>query len=100
LSPTQKNLISIALARCRFTVLFANPIAVALSQCTGVFGWMCPKFSNVSLNMIPSWQFRKSAPSSASAADATTNRIIVVLTTNAPFNLIGLSFFGTHPMKK
>ncbi len=37
-SDTQKNFISIDLARCFFTVLFAIPVAVALSQCTGVGG--------------------------------------------------------------
>jgi hypothetical protein len=39
LSPIQKNLISIARNHCRFTVLFAMPMAVVLSQCTDVFGW-------------------------------------------------------------
>ncbi len=38
LFPTQKNLISIDLDRCRFTVLFAIPTAVALLQWTGVRG--------------------------------------------------------------
>ena len=47
LFPTQKNLISIDLDRCRFTVLFAIPTAVALSQCTRVRGCVWPKSSSV-----------------------------------------------------
>ena len=100
LFPTQKNRISIDLDRCRFTVLLAIPTAVALLQCTGVRGCMCPKSSSVCRKIFPSWQLWKRAPSSASAADATTKRKVVVLTQNTPFNWISSSFLGIHPMKK
>jgi hypothetical protein len=72
-SHVQKYLISIARDRCRLMVLVAIPTAVALSQCTGIFGCGWPRSSRVVLKIIPSWQFRNSAPSSASTADATTN---------------------------
>jgi len=72
-SHVQKYLISIARDRCRLMVLFAIPTAVALSQCAGIFGCGWPRSSRVALKIILSWQLRNSAPSSASAADATTN---------------------------
>jgi hypothetical protein len=75
-SHVQNYLISIAHDRCRLMVLFAILTAVALSQCTGIFGCGWPRSSRVALKIIPSWQLRNSAPSSASAADATTNRNI------------------------
>jgi hypothetical protein len=81
-------------------VLFAMPTVVVLSQCTGVRGWGCPNSSKVSRNIIPSLQFRNRAPSSASAAEATTNCRMVHNVKNAPFNLIGSPSFGDHPMKK
>ena len=95
-----KYLISIDRDLCRLMVLFAMPTVVALSQCTGVRGWGCPSSLRVSLKMIPSLQFRKRAPSSASAVEATTNRRMVHNVKNAPFNLIGSPSFGDHPMKK
>jgi hypothetical protein len=52
--------------------LFMMLNAVGLSQCTGIFGWGCPRSSRVALKIIPSWQFINNAPSSASAADTTT----------------------------
>jgi hypothetical protein len=45
-------------------------------------------------------QFKNNAPSSASAADAMTNRNIAYKLKNAPFNLIGCVGLGFHPMKK
>jgi hypothetical protein len=63
-----------------FIVLLAIPTAVALLQCTGVWGCGCPISANVSQKIIPVWQLWYNAPSSASAAEATTNRIIVMLT--------------------
>jgi len=81
-------------------VLFAMPTAVALSQCTGIFGWGCPRSSRVVLKIIPSWQFRNKAPNLASAADATTNRSIAHNVWNAPFSLMGFPSIGNAPMKK
>ena len=100
LSPTQINLISIARACCRFTVLDAIPTAVALSQWTGVLGCGCPRLFYVVQNIMPSWQLRNSSPSSASAADATKNFIICVLTWKAPLRVIGCPSLGIDPMKK
>ncbi len=50
--------------------------------------------------MIPSLQFKKRAPSSASVADATTNQRMAHNIKNAPFNLMGLPSLGDQPMKK
>ncbi len=100
LSPTQKSLISIERKRCRLIELFAIPIVVPLLQCTGVFGCGCPISFSVSLKIMPIWQLWYNAPSSASAADATTSCSIVELTWNAPFKRMGSQFFGIQPMKK
>jgi hypothetical protein len=45
-------------------------------------------------------QLRNNAPSSASAADATTNLKIVHNVKNAPFNLLGFVGSAFHLMKK
>jgi hypothetical protein len=99
-SETQKNLISIYHERWRFTVLFAMPTAVELSQLMGVGGCGWPISSRVSWNIVACLQFKNNAPSSASAADATTNHDIAHKVKNAPFNLIGCVGLGVHPMKK
>ena len=99
-SATQKNLISIDLDLCRFTVLFAKPTAVELSQCIGIGGWGCPISSSVSQKIVACLQLRNNAPSYASAADATTNRKIAHNVKNAPFNLMGFVGSAFHPMKK
>ena len=49
---------------------------------------------------MPSLQFKKRAPSSASAADARTNQRMAHNVKNAPFNLMGLPSLGDQPMKK
>jgi hypothetical protein len=59
--------------RCLFIVLFAIPTTVVLLQYTGICGWGCPKIT-------PAWQLWYKALSSASAAEATTNHMIVMLT--------------------
>jgi hypothetical protein len=100
LSQTQKYRISIDRDRWRLTVLFAMPTAVALSQWTGVLGCGCPNSSSVMQKIMPSLQFKKRAPSSASAADATTKRRIAHNVKNAPLSWMGLPFLGDHPMKK
>jgi hypothetical protein len=66
--------------RCLFIVLFVIPTAVTLLQCTGVLGCGCPISANASQTFIPVWQLWYNAPSSASAAEATMNHIIVMLT--------------------
>jgi len=57
-SATQKNLISIDLEHCSFTVLFAMPTMVELSQFTGVGGCMWPISSRVSQNIVACLQFK------------------------------------------
>jgi hypothetical protein len=99
-SATQKNRISIKRDHCRLTVLFAMPTAVELSQCTGVGGWGWPISSSVSQNIVACLQFRKRAPSLASAAEATTKRNIAHRVKKAPFNLMGMVGSARQPMKK
>ena len=65
--------ISIDWDRCFLTVSLAMPVAVMLSQCTGVGGWGCPISCRIRRCIFPSLQLRNNAPSSASAADATTS---------------------------
>jgi hypothetical protein len=93
---TQKYLISIERDRCCLTVLFAIPTAVALSQWIGVFGCGWPNSSRVKRKIMPSLQFKKRAPSSASAAEATTKRRMAHKVKNAPFNLMGHSAAGVR----
>jgi hypothetical protein len=54
----------------------------------------------VALKIIPSWQFINKAPSSASAADATTHLKIEHNVWKAPFSLISFPSLGMDPMKK
>jgi hypothetical protein len=76
------------------------PTAVELSQCTGVGGWGYPIFFSVRRKIVACLQLRNNAPSSASAADATTNRKIAHKVKNALFNLMGFVGSAFHPMKK
>ncbi len=99
-SATQKNLISMARERCLLTVLFAMPTAVELSQFTGIAGCGWPSYSSVTRKIAACLQLRKRAPSSASAAEATTKRKTAQSVKNAPLSLIGFVASGFHPMKK
>jgi hypothetical protein len=99
-SATQKKRISIERDLCRLTVLFVMPTVVELSQCTGVGGWGCPISSSVSQNIVTCLQFRKRAPSLASAAEVTTNCNVAHRVKKAPFNLMGLVGSARQPMKK
>ena len=56
--------------------------------------------AKVCLKIIAVCQLWNKAPSSASATDATTNRMTVVLVWKAPFNTIGSLSLGIDPMKK
>jgi hypothetical protein len=67
-------------------VLFAMPTAVELSRCIGVGGWGWPISSSVSLKIVACLQLRKRAPSSASAAEATTKHNIAHRVKKASFN--------------
>ncbi len=83
-----------------FDSLFAIPTVVALSQWMGVLDCCCPNSSRAKQKIIPSLQFKKRAPCSASAAEATMKRSIAHSVKNAPFNLIGSLSLGDHPIKK
>ncbi len=89
-SATKKKRISIDQDHCCLTVLFAMSTAVELLQCISVEGWGWPISSSVSLKMFACLQFKKRAPISASAAEATTKRNIAHRVKKAPFNLIVL----------
>ncbi len=89
-SGTQKNLISIDLDICHFTVLFAMPTVVELLQCIGVGGWGCSIFLSVSQKIVACLPLRNNAPSSASAADATTNLKIAHNVQKCPVQCDGL----------
>ena len=67
-------------------VLFTIPTAVVLSTCTGVGGCGWPNSSSISLSILASWALRKSAPNSASAADAATSLKIAQVMWILPFN--------------
>ncbi len=96
---TQKKCISTEQDLCRLTVLFAMPMAVELLQCTGVGGWGWPISSSVSQNIVACLQFRKRAPSLASAVEATMKRNIAHRVKKAPFNLMGLVGSARQLMK-
>ena len=76
------------------------PTAVELLQLMGVGSCGWPISSRVSQNIVACLQFKNNAPSSASAADATTNLYIAHKVKNAPFNLIGCVGLVFHPTKK
>ncbi len=99
-SATQTKCISIKQDCCCLMVLFAMPMAVELLQCIGVRGWGWPIFSSVSLKIVACLQFRKRAPSLASAAEATTKHNIAHRVKKAPFYLMGLVGSVLQPMKK
>ena len=86
--------------RCRFTVLFAMPAAVALLQCMGVGGCGWPSSSSVSLMNFTSFALKNIAPKSASAADAETNLRIVQSVRIGPFRRMGRSSSDSQPRKK
>ncbi len=73
---------------------------MALSQWIGVFGCGWPNSSRVNRKIMPSLQFKKRAPSSASTAEATTKQRMAHKVKNAPFNLMGSPSLGVQPIKK
>ena len=86
--------------RCCLTELFAMPTAIALAQCTGILGWGCTRSAKVWQKFIAVWQLWNNATGSASAADATTNCMMVVFVWKVLINFITLLTFGNHLMKK
>jgi hypothetical protein len=69
---SQWYLMSIAFDLFCFIVSFNIPDAVGLSVRRGVGGFMWPTLVSVALIGAPLWALRKHAPSSDSAAEATT----------------------------
>ena len=61
-------------------VLITIPTVVVLLMCIGVGGCGCPSSARTSRKTFASCAFRKSAPSSASAADAATSLSMVHVT--------------------
>ena len=76
------------------------PTAVELSMCMGVGGCGWPNSCRVRRMILASFAFRKSAPSSASAADAATNLSKLQRTWIAPLSAMGLPSSGIDPKKK
>ena len=76
----------------------AIPAAFMLSQCIGVGGCVCYISFSFNLIILPSLQLMNSAPSSASAANATTNFNTPHITNSDPFNFIVR--FGTDLLPK
>ena len=99
-SKRQKYLISKAQERCRFIVLFTIPTAVVLSTWIGIGGCKCPNSCRVSRIIFACYAFSKSAPSSASAADAASILRTLHKKCIAPFRMMGYLFFGIDPRKK
>ena len=98
-SSSQKYLISIALDRCRFIVLFTIPTAVVLLTCMGMGGCLCPISSRMICIIFASWALRNSAPSLASAAEAATSFSMAQVIMTLPLSLIGSPSFGKLPRK-
>jgi hypothetical protein len=69
---SQWYLMSIAFDLFCLIVSFKMPNDVELSVHSGVAGWMWPNSVSVTLSGAPLWAFWKHAPTSNSAADATT----------------------------
>jgi hypothetical protein len=81
-------------------VLFVMPTAVEILQLIGVGGYRCPISLSVSQKKIACLQLKKSVPSSALAAEATTNRKFAHRVKNTPFNLMGFVGSECQPIKK
>ena len=84
---------------CFFTVLFAMPVAVWLSQCIGVGGCGWPSSSRMSQMIFPAFAFRKSAANSASAAEHTANFSMPHMTKIFLLVMIGRPLLGILPKK-
>ena len=76
------------------------PVTVVLSMWMGVGGCGCPSLSSMRRITFASFALWKSAPSSASAADAATVRKTVQSDKIGPFKNIGLLSIGCLPKKK
>ena len=78
-------------------MLLEIPAAVMLSQFIGVGVCGCSILRRVNITILPPLQLMNSMPSLDSAADATTNFNIPLITNSDPFNLIGIFCFDFLP---
>jgi len=74
--------------------------AVVLLMWIDVGGCECPSSWRVNRSILASRALRKSAPSSASAADAATSFRMTQFMCMLPLRLMGLFSFGRLPRKK
>jgi hypothetical protein len=81
-------------------VLLTKSTVVVLSMCIGVGGCGWPSLARISRKTFASCAFKKSAPSSASAAEAAMSLRMVHVTWIAPLSLIGSPSGGKLPRKK
>ena len=88
---------SMALSAFGKILLVSSACAVALSVCIGVRGCGCPSSINVVRIETAVFALIKRAPSSASAADDITARIICEMLRTAPL-LMGISSFPAMNM--
>ena len=93
-SVIQKKLISIERESYLLMASFAMPASVTLSQWIGVGGCLWPSSCRKILRTFPSLELSNRAPSSASAADATTNLNITKNTYIALFKFISFPLMG------
>jgi hypothetical protein len=100
LSNNQKYLISITCDLCCLIMLLTIPTVVVLSMCIGVGGCVWPSSARMSHKTLASCAFKKSAPSSTSAAEAVTSLRMVHVIRMAPFSLIRSPSWGILPRKK
>ncbi len=84
---------SMAFVCLGWMLLLAIHIAVLLSICIGVLGYLCPISCSVFLQGTASWALINIAPSSASAADDMTALMIWAVLSTAPL-LAGSSSFS------
>ena len=83
-----------------FIVLFTIPTAVVLSTWIGVGGWEWPSSWSIKGMICDSRVLMKSAPNSASAADAATSFSMVHVMAMLPLSLIFYPWHGMLPRKK
>ena len=81
-------------------MLLKIPVTFVLSTCISVGGCGYPNSSNVNCRIFASFAFKKSAPSSASAADAATFFSMEDVTCIEPLRNIGWLSFGLFSRKR
>ena len=85
---------------CIFIVLFTIPTDVVLSMWIGVGGWGWPSSWRIRCMIHASWVLMKSAPNSASSADAATHFSMVHVMAMLPLSLIFSLLRGMLTRKK